>query len=182
MAKLQRILRARRPGDELRLIEAAGGGDPDASEELARRWWPKAHATATGVLGDPVAAADVAQETVLAALANLESFDLRRPPMPWLTRIATNKALDWLRAESRRPQPTELSPGEGTQAYPGELLEVLEVLAELPPDTRAMLVLRHLGGFSSVEVAEILNTTAGTVRSTMSRATARIERSTEVSR
>lgn len=62
------------------------------------------------------------------------------------------------------------------------MLETLDALQSLAPEARAMLVLSYLGGYSSAEVAEILDTNPGTVRSNMSRAKAQIERSTEVPR
>lgn len=104
------------------------------------------------------------------------------PLAPWLTRIATNKALDVIRAASRRPSPTDQPPGDTPGPAPGEMLETLDALQSLAPEARAMLVLSYLGGYSSAEVAEILDTNPGTVRSNMSRAKAQIERSTEVPR
>lgn len=177
MSETARIRRAlirppfarRRAGTEQSLIERAASGDEDAAEQLARAWWPRAHATALGVLADQAAASDVAQEAVLAALGSLEDFDPERPAGPWLTRIATNKALDHIRREAVRPEPTDLQ-GTGTAAGPSELVELVELLAELPVETRAMVVLHHLGGFSSAEIAEVLDTRPGTVRSTISRA------------
>jgi len=153
---------------ERRLLRSARRGSEEATEQIAELLWRYAYAAALAMLGSPAAASDVAQDSVMKALDSLERFDPRRPLRPWINRIATNTALDLLRSERRRgdvslkaepvaPQGAEL------------LLEVIESLQGLEPDVRSMVVLRHLGGFDSSEIAEILGLKATTVRSAMSR-------------
>lgn len=57
---------------------AAQRGDPEALEALVRRCRPQAYRIAYAVTGDPRAAEDVAQESVLAAIRSLDTFDRRR--------------------------------------------------------------------------------------------------------
>lgn len=161
-----------RPGPgEGELISAAQAGDADSLESLAALWWPWSYSAAAATLGSTEFAADVAQEAVLSALRGIDRFEAGRKSRPWVTRIATNRALDWLRAESRRPVSTELPDDlRGVVVGTSELVELVDVLARIAPKTRAMLVLHHLGGFSSAEVGEMLGMKAGTVRSAMSRA------------
>src|SRR6266545_3510561 len=76
---------------ELRTIRAAQRGSQDAIEELVRRYWPDAYLTALALLGDRLAAEDVAQDATLAAIGALDRFDRRRPFRPWLQRIVANR-------------------------------------------------------------------------------------------
>ena len=60
------------------------------------------------VTHDAAAAEDIAQESFLAALRALDTFDRRRPFGPWLHRIVVNRAIDWTRARRLRAE-VELS-------------------------------------------------------------------------
>ena len=91
-----------RTGSERRTIRAAERGSSDAVEQLVRRYWPDAYTTALAMLGNRSEAEDVAQDAIIAALDALDRFDRRRPFAPWLPRIVANRALDRLRAQSRR--------------------------------------------------------------------------------
>lgn len=159
----------RRFGGRRGVVQAAQSGDREAVEELVREHWPRAHATALGILGEHAAASDVAQESLLRAVEHLADFDSEREFAPWLAQITTNRALDWLRSEGRQPT---LRTDLGVQAPSldqTELIEAVEALQTLEPETRAMVVLRHLGGYSSAEIAEFLGRKPGTVRSSISR-------------
>lgn len=159
---------------ERQTIEAAQRGSEDAVEALARELWRQAYAAAFAMVAEHAAASDIAQESVLKALAGLDGFDSRRSVRPWMNRITTNAALDWLRSE-RRHGHAELrdEPSPERQAgRPGALLELVDALRNLDPDVRAMVVLRHLGGFDSNEIAEIVRSKPATVRSRISRALA----------
>jgi RNA polymerase sigma-70 factor, ECF subfamily len=52
-----------------------------------------------------MAAKDIAQESFLAAVRNLDSFDRSRPFGPWFKRLA-NRAIDWTRARQLRAPPS----------------------------------------------------------------------------
>jgi RNA polymerase sigma-70 factor, ECF subfamily len=162
------------PSSERALIRAAQGGSADAMEELFRRHWPRAHRAAWLVVHDTQAAEDVAQEAFLAAVRSLDRFDRRRPFGPWLHRIAVNRAIDYARArEVRREVPTDAvaeaagpGPGLGGGAPSGE---VVAALAALAPEQRAVIVLRHLLGYTPGEIARMLGLPRGTVNSRLRR-------------
>ena len=156
-----------------RLIAAARRGSEEALEDLSRELWPRAYSTALAMLRDPAAASDVAQESVLKALGGFEGFDSRRPLRPWICRIATNTALDWIKAEQRRGD-VELTHEPAAPGGASELLELVEALSELDSEIRAMVVLRHLGGFDSNEIGAELGKPAATVRSSIHRALIRL--------
>src|SRR6266478_1340147 len=89
-------------GDERAWIRGAQSGSVPDLEALFRHHWPRAYRAAYLVVHDAAAAEDIAQESFLAAVRNLERFDRRRPFGPWLHRIVVNRAIDWSRARALR--------------------------------------------------------------------------------
>jgi RNA polymerase sigma-70 factor, ECF subfamily len=172
-AALPGVSRARRPAPERALVRAAQGGSAAAMEELFRRHWPRAHRAAWLVVHDAAAAEDVAQEAFLAAVRSLDRFDRRRPFGPWLHRIVVNRAIDYARArEVRREIPADAvaePAGAAGRACDAPSGEVLGALAALAPDQRAVIVMRHLLGFTPGEIAAALGLPRGTVNSRLRR-------------
>jgi RNA polymerase sigma-70 factor (ECF subfamily) len=165
--------RARRVPSERALVRAAQGGSAQAMEELFRVHWPRAHRAAWLVVHDAAAAEDIAQEAFLAAVRALERFDRRRPFGPWLHRIVVNRAIDYARARDvRREVPADAVPeaaaGAGA-AGDGPSGELLGALAKLAPEQRAVIVLRHLLGYTPGEIASVLGLPRGTVNSRLRR-------------
>jgi RNA polymerase sigma-70 factor, ECF subfamily len=143
-------------------------------EELFRRHWPRAHRAAWLVVHDAAAAEDVAREAFLAAVRSLERFDRRRPFGPWLHRIVVNRAIDYARArEVRREVPAdavaEAAGRAGGAACEAPSDDVVGALAALAPDQRAVIVMRHLLGFTPGEIAAALDLPRGTVNSRLRR-------------
>ena len=143
-------------------------------------------------------AEDVFQEALLAAWRAIGQFD-GRSLRAWLYRITTNRCLNFLRSESRRPQPASLPDQAAVrpddpwwlEPFPDVLLDDIAPgpearydaresialsfvagLQHLPPQQRAVLVLRDVLGFPAAEVAGILDTTAAAVNSALVRARA----------
>ena len=94
--------------DERAHVRGAQRGSVSDLEALFRIHWPRAHRAAYLVTHDAAAAEDIAQESFLAALRALDTFDRRRPFGPWLHRIVVNRAIDWTRARKLRSE-VELS-------------------------------------------------------------------------
>ena len=154
------------------LVRAAQRGSADAVDELFRRHWPAAHRAAWLVVHDAAAAEDIAQEAFLSALRALDRFDRRRPLGPWLHRIVVNRAIDWSRARALRPETAaDALPEPRRAGRRGELGDdVVAALADLGPEHRAVVVLRHLLGYTPGEIAAMLDLPRGTVNSRLRRA------------
>jgi RNA polymerase sigma-70 factor (ECF subfamily) len=155
--------------DERASVRAAQRGSASGIEALFRLHWPRAHRAAYLVVHDAAAAEDIAQEAFLAAVRNLDRFDRHRPFGPWLHRIVVNRAIDWTRARQLRGE-AELTDGAAAPDAPGRLDDsLLAALAELPPEHRAVIVLRHLLEYTPGEIAELLGLPRGTVNSRLRR-------------
>jgi RNA polymerase sigma-70 factor (ECF subfamily) len=165
-----RVRAAARTRSDAALIRAAERGSAGAVDELFRRHWPSAHRAAYLVVHDAAAAEDIAQEAFLSALRALGRFDRRRPFGPWLHRIVVNRAIDFTRARALRRETGAEPPdhaAEPQQAPPDETL--LGALAALGPEQRAVIVLRHLLGYTPGEIAAMLELPRGTVNSRLRR-------------
>jgi RNA polymerase sigma-70 factor (ECF subfamily) len=154
------------------LVRAAQGGSAEAVEELFRRHWPAVHRAAWLVVHDTAAAEDIAQEAFVSALRALDRFDRGRPLAPWLHRIVVNRAIDFSRARSLRPETPAGALPEPAAAEPAPELgdELIAALAGLGPEHRAVVVLRHLLGYTPGEIAAMLDLPRGTVNSRLRRA------------
>ncbi len=162
---------------ERRLIRAAQDGSEEALEQIFRRHWPLAHRAAYLVVHDSASAEDIAQEAFLAAIRSLDRFDRRRPFGPWLHRIVVNRAIDWSRAQRLRGEvATESQARRADREEAGSIPggppiseEVVTALAQLDPERRGIVVLRHLLEFTPGEIAAALELPRGTVNSRLRR-------------
>ena len=156
--------------DERARVRGAQRGSVSDLEALYRTHWPRAYRAAYLVTHDAAAAEDIAQESFLAAIRALDTFDRRRPFGPWLHRIVVNRAIDWTRARRLRAE-VELS--ESVPASPERPRaprdDVVAALARLAPEHRAVVVMRYLLEFTPGEIAEALGLPRGTVNSRLRR-------------
>ncbi len=155
--------------DERAWVRGAQAGSVEAVEALYRAHWPRAYRAAYLVVHDAAGAEDIAQEAFLAALRALDRFDRRRPFGPWLHRIVVNRAIDWARARTLR---REVEVDDAVAADPApvaELEELVRALGSLPPEQRAVIVLRYLLEYTPGEIALMLDLPRGTVNSRLRR-------------
>jgi RNA polymerase sigma-70 factor (TIGR02960 family) len=184
-------------------LARAQAGDGEAFRELIEPYRRELLAHCYRTLGSFHDAEDVLQEALLAAWRAIGQFD-GRALRAWLYRITTNRCLNYLRSESRRPQPAGLPDSGGgptgpassgdpwwLEPFPDELLgepapgpearydaresialSFVAGLQHLPPQQRAVLVLRDVLGFPAAETAGILDTTPAAVNSALIRARA----------
>jgi RNA polymerase sigma-70 factor, ECF subfamily len=160
---------------ERRLIRDAQRGSKQALADLYTAHWRRAHRAAYLVVHDAAAAEDIAQDGFLAAVDALDRFDRRRPFGPWLHRIVVNRAIDWARREALRRKvddPEEqAAPDAAAEAVGGDLMQSL---AQLAPEHRAVVVLRYLLDYTPGEIARMLELPRGTVNSRLRRALDRL--------
>jgi RNA polymerase sigma-70 factor (ECF subfamily) len=159
------------------LIRAARDGSETALETLFHRHWAYAQRTAYLVCQDRAGAEDIAQEAFLAAIRSLERFDRRRPFVPWLHRIVVNRAIDWTRMRAARLETsTATVPEHPVPAATAPDDDVLDALADLDADHRAVIVLRYLVDLSPGEIARALGIPRGTVNSRLRRGLDKLSR------
>ena len=180
--------------DEPVLVERSRQGDLEAFNRIVVTYQDQVYNLCLRMLGSPQAAEDAAQETFLSAYRN--AARMRGPSVrAWLLRIAANACIDELRRRRRQPQlsleapapdigperPLEVAdPGVGPErlALSAELREALQAeLLRLPPDQRLAVILCDMEGLSYEEIAVSMRSSAGTVKSRISRGRARLRES-----
>ncbi|MHC4405951.1 MAG: RNA polymerase sigma factor [Planctomycetota bacterium] len=156
-------------------------------EPLVRRYASSLLTYIERMVGDRHRAEELFQEVLLAVWAKRKTFKLSGRFRPWLFAIATNRC----RAEFRRAQPShawlldddaptaplarEGTPVEAAVATETAAL-VSAAVAQLPPQQRAVVVLRNWGGLPFAEIAEITGNSEATARSHMHHALGGIRR------
>ncbi|HWA53139.1 MAG TPA: RNA polymerase sigma factor [Solirubrobacterales bacterium] len=166
--------------NERKLIREAQRGSRAALASLYAAHWGNAQRAAYLVVHDAGAAEDIAQEAFLAAVDGLDHFDRRRPFAPWLHRIVVNRAIDWARREALRRSagdPELAAAAVHDEPATGELMPAL---AQLPPEQRAVVVLRHLLEYTPGEIGRMLELPRGTVNSRLRRGLDRLRDLIEV--
>ncbi len=155
-------------GDERAWVRGAQAGNASDFEALFRAHWAQAYRAAYLVVHDAAAAEDIAQEAFLAAVRNLDKFDRRRPFGPWLHRIVVNRAIDWSRRRALRGE-VELHDAPVDDAAADVGAEAVAAMQRLSPEHRAVIVLRHLLGYTPGQIARLLEVPRGTVNSRLRR-------------
>jgi len=134
------------------------------------------------MLGDAGEAEDAAQETFLRAYAQLGSYDTGRSFKTWLFSIANHHCIDRLRKrrltwlsldDDLPPHPAlqEQAPGPEETLVRRQQSDLLQgLLAKLPPDDRAVIVMRYWYDMSYEEIAEATRATVSAVKSRLHRA------------
>ena len=162
------------PTDEA-LMLGMSSGDQKATVAFVRRYQRRVFGLAVGILGDPTAAEDVAQEALLRAWRHAPVFDSRRGSVEnWVLTIARNLSIDALR--KRRSIPTDpdelvslasVSLGMSTEeAVASRAMGAIMVVAlqRLPEEQRRAVVLSSLLGQTAQEIAESEHIPLGTAK------------------
>lgn len=156
---------------EDQLVRRAIRGDMDAFGDIVERYRLPVLRTAHGIVGSADEAEDVAQQVFVKAWQALETFQPGGSLGSWLYRITVNAAIDATR--KRRPQVAldDIAPPRSDQHIERSVLDAEEAervrraVRNLPPASRAALVLREYEQLSYAEIAEVLNVPIGTVMS-----------------
>lgn len=159
-------------------VALAGAGDETAFARIIKAHHDDMTRVCFVICGD----LDVADEAVQAAwpivwrkLGSLRDPDRLRP---WLVSIAANEARQIVR-QGRRRKVVELAmpPAGGAGGDPGLQvadLDLVNALARLDPDDRALLALRYVAGFDSSELARATGRSASGTRARLARLLGRL--------
>jgi RNA polymerase sigma-70 factor (ECF subfamily) len=158
--------------DELALRAAAG--DKDALEDLLAAIQPRVRRIAGRMLLYPEDAEEAAQDALLLVATRIGQFEGRSKFTTWLHAVASNSARSTYRSLKRRAveRTTDEMPHHAdprtTSVIAGsrlDLLEALEVVGATHPELVEPLVLRDVQGLDYNEIARLLDTPLGTIKS-----------------
>lgn len=189
------------PNDDQALLTRLRAGDEMAFDTLVARYDPSLRRVARGFVRTDALAEDVVQETWLAVIRGLDSFEGRSSLRTWIFTILANRARTRAVREQRsvpfssfedeagptvdpsafgrdgrwRSAPTRLDADPETNLLSGELRSrLLEAVNALPQNLREVITLRDLVGVTSEEVCALLEITAGNQRVLLHRARAKV--------
>jgi RNA polymerase sigma-70 factor (ECF subfamily) len=162
------------------LLQRFGEGERSGLDELFRRYRQPAFRVAYRLLGNEADALDAVQEGFVKALTHLQGFQGRSSFKTWLLRVVSNAALDLGRQRGRReavpldaaqnsdtlPSQLQAADESGQRLEQADLRRLLdEALATLSDVQRQTFVLHADAGLSYREIAEVMDTSIGTVMS-----------------
>lgn len=160
------------------LIERWRAGDERAAEMLYNQHREQTFQLSYGLLGNAEDAEEAAQDALSYALLHIHHFDEHRSQFTtWLYRIAVSRSRDLLRKRRvptfsvsnwirDRQSPLDFRPGPEQRAEnKDDQNSVWNALQTLSPALREAIVLRHWGGHTFQEIAEITNCPLKTAQS-----------------
>jgi RNA polymerase sigma-70 factor (ECF subfamily) len=163
-------------------VHRARAGDENAFAVLVETYQTPIYNLCYRMLGEAGEAEDAAQETFLRAYHQLARYDPACSFKTWLFAIANHHCIDrlrkrrltWLSIDDDLPPHPALNdqaPGPEEANVRREQAEQLQtLLAKLPPDDRAVVVMRYWYDLSYEEIAEATSTTVSAVKSRLHRA------------
>jgi RNA polymerase sigma-70 factor (ECF subfamily) len=169
--------------DESRLVTELQAGSETAFDWLVTHYHGPVYNLILSMLGDVADAADGTQEVFLKAFRGIRTFRQGSSLKTWLYRIAIREALNhkrWFKRHLQKNVSIDAEPEEGHAAIEIEDLTatpfdqfaaheiqaaVQSALQEIPECFRSAVILRDLEGLSYEEIAEVLECSAGTVKS-----------------
>lgn len=161
-------------------IERFLAGDAGAFEELYLRYQPYVYNVVNGIVQNADDARDVTQDVFLHVYDALSRFRGGSTFSTWLYRVAVNAAITHVRKVRRHPQipldalrefRADIDAEPEQQATRAETQRaVQEMLAQLPEQQRAVLVLRYFQELSLEEIAEVMNCSVAAVKVRLHRA------------
>ncbi|RLE29348.1 MAG: hypothetical protein DRJ61_14780 [Acidobacteria bacterium] len=172
--------------EDERLVTASLAGDEDAFAQLVRRYQRRLTAFLSQLVGDVELAKELTQEAFIRAWSALERYDPTYRFSTWLFRIGHNLGIDHLRRRRLKTVPIIREDREGAEIEVvlvdqakdplghlknSELAGVLRQAIEgLRPEYRELVLLRHFGGLSYQEIADLEGMPLGTVKNKLFRA------------
>ena len=162
--------------EEQQAIARLKQGDLQGLEALVSIYQLRAVRAAVLITGDRILAEDIVQNAFIRAAERIEQYDFERPFGPWFLRSVVNDAI---KAAGRQKRFVSLDEehGEGafdlsdTSSLPEEVVEANETkqavwraLQKLPPNQRAVVVLRYYLGMSEDEMTKKLQVPAGSIK------------------
>ncbi len=182
------------------VVALARSGAETAYRELVRRYERPIFSLVYRMVRDRELAEDLSQETFIKALNALDSYRPEYKFSSWIFKIANNAAIDQLRRRELDTLSLEGSPHAVTpEAVEATALqigsrgesaldavasielggEIEKAIAQLRPEYRSCILLRHVEGYAYEEISEILDLPLGTVKTYIHRARHELRRALE---
>ncbi len=177
------------------LVQKWRKGDAGAIEKLVCKYQGRIYNLILKICSNPDDAAELTQDTFVKLLENIDKFESRSAFYTWAFRIAVNLTLNYRKrkttvgftsldaetasdneqarqglaailSDAKSPDPAQVAENK-------ELCDLIQKgIRKLDDEHRTIIVLRDIEGMDYEQIAEVLGTELGTVKSRLSRARA----------
>jgi len=179
---------------EASLVAELKAGSEEAYAWLVQQYHHQVYSLVYRMVNDPADAADTTQEVFLKVFRGMKRFNGNSSLKTWIYRIALHEASNrrrwWFRHKGRETSMEAPSNEYSTMGPPREIQEALiqegaspfdsavheevrahieQELQQVPEPFRTTVVLRDIEELSYEEIAEVMETTLGTVKSRLTR-------------
>lgn len=169
------------------LMDILRQGNESGLAELVRRYQNDIYRFCLRYLREAESAREVTQETFIRIYVARERFDVTRKFRAWALCIARNLCMNELKRKKTVPMVALEEYASASRTESGEVLRysgegpdetimtqerrsfIRQAMADLPPDARELLVLRFFEQLSARDIAEVLKSTEGAVRTRLHR-------------
>ena len=151
--------------DDAGAIRACRAGNVEAFRHFVDQYQGRALAHARVLTGNEADAADATQEAFVDAFRSLRTFDSARPFYAWFYVLLRNRCF---KQRSRRGTRSESGLVAETPVDPGiseAHVDLWRAIHRLAPDDAELVVLKHIEGWTDVELSAALGMPRGTVMS-----------------
>jgi RNA polymerase sigma-70 factor (ECF subfamily) len=137
------------------------------------------HRYCTRMTGSALDGEDVMQESLFEAYRKIEMLDDPSGLRPWLFRIAHNRCIDFLRNRNARARAEAIYPEDEIALPPdpvgrGTARAMERLVIHLPPKERASVLLKDVFDHSLEEIADLVDSSVGGVKSALNRGRAKL--------
>ncbi|RWE33800.1 MAG: sigma-70 family RNA polymerase sigma factor [Mesorhizobium sp.] len=137
------------------------------------------HRYCARMTGSALDGEDIMQEALFEAYRKIELLDDAQALRPWLFRIAHNRCIDFIRNRRTRHAAEAFYAGDDIvppvePAGPGAGRAIERLVVHLPPKERACVLLKDVFDHSLDEIADLVGSTSGGVKSALNRGRAKL--------
>lgn len=145
------------------LVREAAHGSQSAQDLLIRRYLRPAYCVALSIVSRPADAEDVAQDSLIKALARIDTCRSPEAFEGWLMQIVRNHARNWRQRRNLRDVPgveqserADAADGDRSTDRDTTRRQLVDALAQLTETQRAVILLHDLEGYTHPEIAAAL--------------------------
>ncbi len=151
------------------VISAAQQGDAEAIAALVSGSHIHVRRFANALCSTPDDAEEAAQEALIVLFRKIGTLRAAAALAAWMFQIVRNECIRRSRLAFQRPVPRAVPSAEEAALSKLEMERVIEVIAALPPEQRAVLVLRDIRGESGAATARALGISRAAMKSRLHR-------------
>ena len=154
--------------ENIEIISGCKNGDRKAQERLYKNFYRAMMTVCLRYTKNDEDAVEVLNNGFFKVFKNIQRYDSSKAsPYTWIRTIVVNSCLDFIKQKQRLEKVNELDPGVEVHIPPDviskiETAELLELVRDLTPATRAVFNLYVIEGYRHKEIAQLLSISEGT--------------------